>query len=69
MLCAAKKIYFEMYGAGPITYRNKLNQIKIKLKEERVNVNLSTSADDNWPNSSQKINPSSEHLHIVNSKN
>jgi len=34
LLQAAKKVYFQTYGAGPICYRNKLNQIKSRLKEE-----------------------------------
>ena len=34
VLAAAKIIYFEEFGAGPITYRNKLNQIKARLKEQ-----------------------------------
>lgn len=34
ILQAAKKVYFEIYGQGPIIHRNKLNQIKARLKEE-----------------------------------
>jgi hypothetical protein len=34
ILQAAKKVYFEIYGQGPIIHRNKLNKIKARLKEE-----------------------------------
>ena len=34
LLLKAKEIYYETYGAGPITYRNRLNQIKQNLKDE-----------------------------------
>ena len=35
LLKAAKKEYFKLYGAGPIIYRNKLNHIKFRLKEDQ----------------------------------